>query len=587
VLYYGRLERRKGVELLVEAGTRLLDDGVDVRFVLIGGDTLTGPFGSPMAEHLRRLIGPTWRDRFTFERARPRADLGRAIRSATVCCFPSIWENFPFTCIESMMMGACVVASDAGGMGEMIRDGSSGLLFRSGCVESLERALRRAIRDGALRRRVRAGAPDRIRSLCDPGRIVGEMVETNERARALALRDQRRGTGVPPVESEHCNDPAAQRSSQWDGRPARQVEDTNDPVPAASQPMPPSPDPVRTGAGHAPLVSIVIPHYNLGRYLPDAVASVLSQTLDDYELIVVDDGSTDPASVEVLDRIVAAHRQIVLIRQPNRGLGSARNAGLERARGRYFLPLDADDMLDPAFLATSVAVMQTDPALACVSTLVRYFRDDPAQATGAWAPLGLVRHMLPVVNCGGTPASLFRTEVVREAGGYDTARTGYEDWDLYCTLAERGERSSVIPEFLFWYRHRDDSMMRVDCLPRHHALRAYLMGRHPNLSDDSSATARLLVAEARRLGDELNWHRTQLDEAREALQRHRRQVGPDGGGPEPDSGGDGDEQARVIAQRMIEQNIRYRVADRINDTLKAIGLQGAIKTVARRALRRP
>ncbi len=122
VLYFGRLERRKGVDLLVRAALDLLSRGSPARFRFIGADTT--PAGGSMLAHLRSLIPPNLADRFTFEPARPRDQLPAAIRAAAdsggLCCFPSRWENFPNACLEAMALGAPVVASDAGGMAEII-----------------------------------------------------------------------------------------------------------------------------------------------------------------------------------------------------------------------------------------------------------------------------------------------------------------------------------------------------------------------------------------------------------------------------------------------------------------------------------
>lgn len=197
VLYFGRLERRKGVELLVEAGHKLLERGVDVTFRFIGGDTQTGPRGGSMLEHLRGQVSERWKDRFVFEGRRPRAMMFGVIRGVTagdgVCCFPSRWENFPNVCLEAMSLGAPVVGSDAGGMSEIIEDGVNGVLFRSGDVESLEAALMRVLGDAVLRRRVAANAPARIAAMCDPATVVRQTIEAIEAARRAPGFGQTRG----------------------------------------------------------------------------------------------------------------------------------------------------------------------------------------------------------------------------------------------------------------------------------------------------------------------------------------------------------------------------------------------------------
>jgi glycosyltransferase involved in cell wall biosynthesis len=186
VLYFGRLERRKGVELIVAAGLRLLSEGVDVRLRFIGGDTRTGPSGTSMRNFLTSLVPQEHDARFAFEEPRTREQLasavGECIASGGVCCFPSLWENFPNACIEAMAMGAPVVGSDAGGMAEIIDDRRSGILFKGGDAGELAAKLRTVLEDESLRRRIAAGAPARIAELCNPAEIV---VGTIEAVRAV------------------------------------------------------------------------------------------------------------------------------------------------------------------------------------------------------------------------------------------------------------------------------------------------------------------------------------------------------------------------------------------------------------------
>ncbi len=103
---------------------------------------------------------------------------------------------------------------------------------------------------------------------------------------------------------------------------------------------------------HLPLVSVIIPVYNRGRYLEEAMASVLSQTLESLELIIVNDGSTDD-SAEVAHRFVAKDPRVKYYEQENKGVSAARNRGLAEASGRYIYFLDSDDHIDQSFLKTS------------------------------------------------------------------------------------------------------------------------------------------------------------------------------------------------------------------------------------------
>lgn len=110
------------------------------------------------------------------------------------------------------------------------------------------------------------------------------------------------------------------------------------------------------------LISVVVPAYNYAHYLPRALDSVVPQLQDDTEIVVVDDGSTD-GTAELLERYTVKLPSLRVLRQANAGAGAARNAGIRAARGRYILPLDADDELVPAALETLKRLIAADPAV--------------------------------------------------------------------------------------------------------------------------------------------------------------------------------------------------------------------------------
>jgi len=202
--------------------------------------------------------------------------------------------------------------------------------------------------------------------------------------------------------------------------------------------------------------SFVIPCYNLGRYLPEAVESVLAQTRTDYELLIVDDGSTDAHTRDTLEAL--ARRGFQVLRQPNRGLAAARNAGIGRARGAFICCLDADDRLCPAYLERTAAVLESRPEVGFVSSFYREFGEHESlvEQADCTFPRLLVENRAMV-------SSLFRKEAWAQAGGFCESFSvpGYEDWDLWISLVEAGWECAVVPEVLFEYRVRSGSMYRA------------------------------------------------------------------------------------------------------------------------------
>ena len=220
---------------------------------------------------------------------------------------------------------------------------------------------------------------------------------------------------------------------------------------------------------------MVIPCFNYGRYLAEAVESVLAQTLPDVETIVVDDGSTDD-SAAVAQALIDAHpgAALRLVRRANGGSpGATRNAGIAEARAPYVLCLDADDKLDPGFLAACVAALDADPHAAIAYSDFQMFGDSGQYiAAPGWDAQREIDS-----NFIGT-AAVFRREAWEQAGGY-AADVGYEDWDFWIAIAERGWAGVKVPGALWHYRvhgegvysgHlRDDATVKAEILLRHPA----------------------------------------------------------------------------------------------------------------------
>jgi GT2 family glycosyltransferase len=211
----------------------------------------------------------------------------------------------------------------------------------------------------------------------------------------------------------------------------------------------------------APAVSVVIPCYNLGAFVTEAVESVLAQTYKDVEIIVVNDGSTDAETVRVLQTL---HRpQTTILTTDNHGLPAARNHGFRHARGRYICALDADDCLEPDFLERTIGRLEADPSLTFVSTWAECF------GTEQWLWRQERCDLIALLaECVVLTAAPIRRTALEAVGGYDEVSYlfGCEDWDLWISLTERGYLGTIVPEVLFRYRQRPGSMRRLSEDPR-------------------------------------------------------------------------------------------------------------------------
>jgi glycosyltransferase involved in cell wall biosynthesis len=210
-----------------------------------------------------------------------------------------------------------------------------------------------------------------------------------------------------------------------------------------------------TGDGRGPRVSIVVPVFNAGAPLTQTLASAAAQTSTDLEVILVDDGSTDERTLQILD--AARQRPRVQVhRTANQGPAAARNVAIERARGTYIVPLDADDYLDARFLEKTVPLLDADAAIGVVHTWVGLVGGH----SGIWRTSFSLGELL--TRCTLHVTALYRRELWADVGGYDRRFTeGAEDWDFWLSAAARGWRAQCVPEVLAYYRRSDASRERT------------------------------------------------------------------------------------------------------------------------------
>ena len=200
-------------------------------------------------------------------------------------------------------------------------------------------------------------------------------------------------------------------------------------------------------------VSVVIPCFNHGQFLPEAVASVIDIGRDDIELIVVDDGSTDELSCKELS--ILRDKGINVIRQPNRGLAAARNAGIFIAKGKYILPLDADNRVRSGYFEHAIRILDGNSQVGVVYGDAQYI----GSRAGRWHVGGFERDRLLRRNYIDACA-IFRRSIWEQNGGYDGTMPvqGEEDWDFWLSTVEHGWQFAYVSEVLFDYRVSEESM---------------------------------------------------------------------------------------------------------------------------------
>jgi glycosyltransferase involved in cell wall biosynthesis len=222
-------------------------------------------------------------------------------------------------------------------------------------------------------------------------------------------------------------------------------------------------------------VAVVFPCYNDGHLVREAVASVSEP--EPVELIVVDDGSTEPETVEILDRL-AAEGTTVIRHEQNRGLSNARNTGLAAASAPYVFPLDSDDLAAAGALSRMADRLDASPeAAVCYGDYLEFGDHELVRAV----PPTVDAYRLAYVNEYPVSA-LLRRGVLQEIGGWRTLGAGYEDWDLWLTLAERGHRGVHLgPGELTFRKRFHGSRMLAAAKREHRSLYRRLRNDHPGV----------------------------------------------------------------------------------------------------------
>lgn len=211
---------------------------------------------------------------------------------------------------------------------------------------------------------------------------------------------------------------------------------------------------------HTEKVTIVIPCYNDGAYLPETVRSAFDQTCQDFRVVIVDDASTDRRTREILVELERDPRIEVVRLTENGGTGNARNKGIAASATPYILTLDSGDHFAPSFLEKALAVLENSPGTGVVTCGIQEF----GIHHGYWLPKGGgVQNFLADNNCCGN--ALFRRAFWEDAGGYDTTIL-YEDWDFWISGTSKGWEVHVLQEPLFFYRITGRSKSSTDAQQR-------------------------------------------------------------------------------------------------------------------------
>ncbi len=421
LLYFGQLSYLKGILTLLQTCAGLWDEGLSFVLKLQGASQWYPPRGTDMATHIRTEYGRYIRRGLL--RILPHAEDFETVRNALAqsraVVLPTLMESLSHTCIEAMSYGRPVIASDRGGHTELVEPGSSGFLYED------ERGLAQALK------RVLAASPAELAEWGD---------SANRRVcRLVSVKN------ALPVYERICRETVERSHSEGPGTfPASPFADRRR---FAAVPAPPTES--RGGETVAGLIHVVMPCFNHGRFLREALDSIRNSTYRPIRLTVVDDASTDPRSREefaALQKETVSDKgwEVHWVREPrNQGPVAIRNRWGRSSDAEFLCFVDADDRVRPSYFEHAAAVLKRYANVGFVGGWVEAF----GGKSFTWVITDVDLPMFLLRNQAMGP-SLIR----RRAWPGQTLPSVGEDYDAFMSMVEQGWLGVNLPETVYDYR---------------------------------------------------------------------------------------------------------------------------------------
>ncbi len=435
ILFPARITAQKGPLLMVEVAARLRELGLRFQIHVLGDGDLAPVVNERVEaaglQHEVILHGSC-------------LDVAPWYCACELVLLTSVFEGLPYTAYEAMAMELPIIAPHLPGFDELVTPDTGVLVSPRDDAQAYADAICALAADAATRRQMGNTARARVlrefslrRMAAEHQALYGELLASTpgaDRSGASSLSRHPRASTSPAFTSR---------------RP-----------------------------GASPLVSVIVPCFNHGRYLRACLRSIARQTYEPIETIVADDGSTEPETLEVLEAIERSSRVRVLRSSTNRGPSAARNTAVEQSRGRYVLPLDADNLLLPNAVAELVEQLShAGEQVGFVYPNLQYF----GNRTDYWQPPSYNLYSLLCANYCDT-SSLIDREVFDLGARYpEDIVWGHEDWDFALSLAERGIYGEPARTKTLLYRKR--GFTRNELVETSVAFGDVVAARHPKLYD--------------------------------------------------------------------------------------------------------
>jgi glycosyltransferase involved in cell wall biosynthesis/GT2 family glycosyltransferase len=420
VVFFGKLSPQKGVFELFNYMKELWDGGFGSPLLVIGGeDKVYYPEMRTMGQIIRDKYA-TYIQKGLIQFTGRIAPEGKAeyLLDAHLIIIPSVNDNLPYTAIEAMSMGKVILVSIQGGQKEMITDGVDGFVFdhekpgsfaeKFGHILSLNIEELEKVGNAAIEKSSAELNYDSIYAKKN-GLIQRIISET---------RNSEKFPFIHPAYS--CNE-------------SRNTDDVEG------------------------LLSVVIPYFNMGNYIAESIQSILLSTYQNIEIILINDGSTEQRSIDLLQEF-EQNQKIKIIHKKNEGLAEARNHGSRIAKGEYLAFIDADDKIHAEYYAKAINVLRQYQNVYFVGGWAKYF----GEKKGVWQTWNPEPPYILLHNSVNSSALVYKKFAFMQGGLFDKkVDYGLEDYESVINMLHHGYGGVILPECLFFYRVRNKSMFRA------------------------------------------------------------------------------------------------------------------------------
>ncbi len=413
ITFFGKLTPQKGaIEMLAYFEEAWLEGKKLKLNVIGGGDHFFYPKKQDLGEYVKSKYSNRIQEGLlNFEGHINPDELPNRLAKSHIILIPSIVDNLPYTVIEAMHMEKVVLISKDGGQRELIKDGKNGFVFdhsiESDMINQIENILSLSNKEYY---EIGVNARNSIKEKCNYETIYSQKIQIiNDCALQVGkfpfLRPQKDSITKPQKEIKG-------------------------------------------------LLSVVIPYYNMGKYVNETIDSIQKNNYSDYEIVLIDDGSTDNESIEKLNEF-ENFNNVTVHRKPNTGLSNTRNYGAKKANGEFIAFLDPDDSIQPDYYTKAVYILNKYTNISFVGCWAQYF----GTKNYIWPSFNPEPPYILTHNSINSSGIIIRKSDYLSYGQNDPQFIyGMEDYDSIINLVKNGKNGVVIPEPLWNYRIRKDSL---------------------------------------------------------------------------------------------------------------------------------